>query len=140
MTNRYITLCQIFLRIMKSHLLFIVLPVPFVINFLFIRKQSVTPLCSVGKWLPKIFFVYFALIMDTLPNLPMRSKINVNKKGSYIPHLKDNLKLFIFFKAGWSKHVKVTEDVIVENIIFSQNYRRVCLNCSSLVELLIHNR
>ena len=66
MTNRYITLCQIFLKIMKSHLLFIVLPVPFVINFLFIRKQSVTPLCSVGKWLPKIFFVYSALIMDTL--------------------------------------------------------------------------
>ena len=35
------------------------------------------------------------------PNLPIRSKINVNKESWYTPHLKDDLILIIFYWNTW---------------------------------------
>ena len=66
--------------------------------------------------------------MDQIfPNLPIRSKINVNKNSWYTSHLKDNLILIFFYEKSWVVWalilqfcvVKVTDDVIAEkNFIF----------------------
>ena len=78
---------------------------------------------QLGNALQKHFYAYSALVMGTLPadflisvpkvkilrgvrmdlicpNLSIRSKINVNKKSWYTPHLKDNLILIIFYLGG----------------------------------------
>ena len=65
--------------------------------------------------------------MDLIcPNLPIGSKINVNKKRWYTAQLKDNLILIIFCLKTWVVWtlflqlcaVKGTDDVIAKNYIF----------------------
>ena len=135
----------------------------------------VTPLCSVGKYPPKTFFACSALIMGTLkgstsdflisvpkvkilqgawmdlicPNLPIPSKISVNKKSRYTLHLKEYSTLIIFYQKTWVIWalllqlcvIKVTDDIIAKKLyISSQNFRNFCLNCSRQVKLWIHSR
>ena len=46
--------------------------------------------------MPKVKLLQGVRMDPICPNLPIRSKKNLNKKSWYIPHLKDNLILIIF--------------------------------------------
>ena len=97
---------------------------------------------------PKVKILKGVRIDTICPNLPIRSKISVNKKSWYT-QFKDNLVLTIFYQKTWVVWalllqlcvVKVTDDVTAKKLhIFSQNYKNLCLYCPNQVKLWIHNR
>ena len=86
---------------------------------------------------PKVKILKGVRIATIFPNLPIRSKINVNKKSWYT-QFKDNLVLIIFYQKTWVVWalllqlcvVKVTDDVIAKKLhISSQNCGNLCLYC-----------
>ena len=92
---------------------------------------------------PKVKILKGVRIDTICPNLPIRSKISVNKKSWYT-QFKDNLVLTIFYQKTWVVWalllqlcvVKVTDDVTAKKLhIFSQNYKNLCLYCPNQVKL-----
>ena len=86
---------------------------------------------------PKVKILKGVRIDTICPNLPIRSKISVNKKSWYT-QFKDNLVLIIFYQKTWVVWalllqlcvVKVTDDVIAKKLhISSQNCGNLCLYC-----------
>ena len=59
--------------------------------------QQVSRVRTYSRSHPKVKILQGVGLDPICPNLPIRSKANVNKKGWYTPHLKVNLMLIIFY-------------------------------------------
>ena len=69
---------------------------------------------------PKVKFLQGVRMDPICSNLSIRSKINVNKKSWYSPHLNDNLKLIIFmcrqsywWRRNWKKYIFPVETISI---------------------------